>query len=181
MSFAEKAQQIVGITPSHTNVEREAIRAEAKKNATTTWFNQILEHHMIIEQTFDAVKDAKSLAARTEAQKKLMILLTGHSIAEEAIVYPFMKLDTSSKDAIHAYAEQSLAKIELVGLDEISDKMSKAYDDKLEEIRLAVVHHMIEEERDFFPELQEKADNAENTKISKHYNMEFERYVPSVQ
>ena len=181
MSLAEKAQQIVGITPSHTNVEREAIRTEAKKNATTTWFALILEHHAEIEQTFDAVKDAKSLTARTEAQKKLMGLLTGHSIAEEAIVYPFMKLDTSAKNAVHAYAEQSLAKMELVGLDEIPDKMSKAYEEKLEEIRMAVVHHMIEEERDFFPELQEKADNAENAKISKHYKMEFERYMPTLQ
>ena len=179
MSLSEKMQQAIGIIPSHTHAEREEIRAEAKKNATTTWFNLILDHHAEIERTFDEVKDAKSLSIRIEAQKQLMALLTGHAIAEEAIVYPFMKIDTSARDAMHASAEQALAKMEMVALDEIADKMSQAYEIKLDEIRMAVVHHMIEEERDFFPELQSKADGVENSKITKQYKTEFNRYMPA--
>ena len=180
MSLSERAQQILGVTPSHTNVEREDVRTKAKKEATATWFTLILQHHEEIESTFDAIKDAKTLNARTAAQKKLMTLLTGHSVAEEAIVYPFMKLETSAMNATHAYAEQALAKVELVALDEIPDKMSKKYEEKLEEIRSAVVHHMIEEERDFFPELQSKVKHDEHAKITRHYKMEFERYVPAL-
>ena len=177
MTITEKAQQWVGITPSHNNVEREKVREEAKKNAKSKWFTMVLNHHSQIEAVFDKIKDAKTLNVRSAAQKELMTLMTGHSIAEEAIVYPFMKLDTSATDAGHAYVEQSVAKMELVALDEIDDKMSKKYEEKLEEIRAAVVHHMIEEERDFFPELQDKADSKENRKISQHYQMEFDRYM----
>ena len=176
MSLIQKAQEMVGMTPSYSNVEREKILEEARKKATSTWFNSVLDHHIEIEAAFDAVKDAKSTTARAAAQKKLAEILTGHSIAEEAIIYPFMKMETSAGHATHAYAEQSLAKIEMAVLDEIADKMSKEYNDKLEKICEAVTHHMIEEERDFFPELQDKASAAQNKKISQHYKMEFDRY-----
>lgn len=181
MSVAEKVQSLVGITPSYTAQERETIRAEARRQATSTWFNLVLDHHVQIEEAFAAVKDADNATARATAQKELMTLLTGHSIAEEAIIYPFMKLETSAREATHAYAEQALAKTELVALDSIPDKMSRDYDDKLEEIRMAVTHHMIEEERDFFPELQKKADPAKNKKITQHYTMEFDRYMPGTR
>lgn len=178
MTVAEKVQSMAGVTPSHTAQERETIRSEARSKATTTWFKLVLEHHVLIEEAFAALKDATTSPARAAAQKELMALLTGHSIAEEAIIYPFMKLETSGRQATHAYAEQALTKVELVALDSIVDKMSEEYDDKLEEIRAAVMHHMIEEERDFFPELQKKADAAKNKKITLHYTLEFNRYMP---
>jgi hemerythrin superfamily protein len=176
MQIAEKIQSMAGVTPTHSNDEREQIRQEAKSQAKTKWFKAILEHHQQIENLFDELKNAHDASARNSLQKELMALLTGHSIAEEAIVYPFMKIETSSMDATHAYAEQSLAKVKMVELDSIKNKMGKEYDDKVEEIRKAVTHHMIEEERDFFPELQEKSDASINKKISDHYEMEFERY-----
>jgi iron-sulfur cluster repair protein YtfE (RIC family) len=177
MAISEKVQSMVGITPSHTDEEREQIRKEATSKATTQWFKLVLEHHKNLETLFAKVKNATSLTAKTAAQKELALLLTGHSIAEEAIVYPDMKIETSSMDATHAFTEQAMAKVKMVELDNITDKMSKEYDDKLEEIRSAVTHHMIEEERDYFPELQEKANAATNKKITDHYQMEFNRYM----
>ncbi len=181
MSIMEKMQEAVGVTPTYTNQEREEIRAKAKSQATAKWFTMVLDHHKQIEAAFAALKQTKTVAERKAAQEKLATLLTGHSIAEEVIVYPFMKIDTSSMDAKHAYEEQSMAKMELVALDEIPNKISKEYDEKLEEIRLAVTHHMVEEERDFFPELQEKADAEENRKITQHYEAEFNRYLPALK
>ena len=181
MSVVEKMQEMVGMTPNYTSQEREKIRSEARTHATAKWFTMVLEHHKQIEAAFAAVKQAASATERAAAQEKLATLLTGHSIAEEVIIYPFMKLETSAMDAKHAYAEQSMAKMELVALDTIANKMSQEYTDKLEEIRLAVTHHMIEEERDFFPELQKKASAAENTKITQQYEKEFSRYLPALQ
>ena len=177
MNLVEKVQEMVGVTPSYTTQEREKIRTQAHQKATTQWFSQVLEHHTKIEEAFAAVKSANSATTRADAQKKLGALLTGHSIAEEAIIYPFIKLEVSSMDATHAYAEQSVAKVEMVALDGIKDKMSMEYTDKLEEIRKAVLHHMVEEERDFFPALQDKVDAVKNTKITQQYKMEFERYM----
>jgi iron-sulfur cluster repair protein YtfE (RIC family) len=177
MAIAEKIQNMVGITPSHSDEEREQIRQEARGKATTKWFSLVLDHHMELEKLFAKVKAANSSTARAAAQKELAVLITGHSIAEEAIIYPAMKIETSSMDAIHAFAEQAMAKVKMVELDNIADKMSKVYSDKLEEIRSAVLHHMIEEEQDYFPELQDKSDSSINKKISEHYQSEFNRYV----
>jgi hemerythrin superfamily protein len=177
MSITDKAKELVGITPTYTKEQRESIRREARSKATSTWFTTILDHHVAIERAFDAVKTATNARMRAKAQMQLASLLTGHSNAEEAIIYPFMKLETSASSAKHAYNEQALAKMQMVALDEITDKMSKEYDTKLEEIRTAVLHHMVEEERDFFPELQNKASAVQNRKITQHYQMEFERYM----
>lgn len=176
MAITEKVQSMVGITPIHSEEERERIRQEAQSKATAKWFRAILEHHQQIEVPFDDLKNGATAAARAKVQKELTALLTGHSIAEEAIIYPFMKMETSSLDATHAYAEQSFAKIKLVELDSIPDKMSKEYNNKVDEICKAVTHHMIEEERDFFPDLQDKADATVNRKMTSHYHMEFDRY-----
>lgn len=177
MTVAEKVQQLVGVTPTYTTEERESVRQEANSKATSQWFKQVLAHHVVLEKAFADVKAASTATTRKAAQEKLGLILMGHAIAEEAIVYPFMKLDTSSSDATHAYNEQVMVKIEMVKLDSIADKMSDEYDTKLEEIRTAVEHHMIEEERDFFPELQDKVDSVTNQKISEQYQMEFKRYA----
>ncbi len=176
-TFAEKAQEMIGMTPTYDDHQRAAIRAEAKRHATSTWFKTILDHHEAIEAAFQAVKEASNATQRARLQTELAGLLTGHSIAEEAIIYPFMKLEDSASDAKHAYAEQALAKMQMVALDQIKDKMSEEYTNKLEEIHDAVLHHMIEEERDFFPKLQEKATPAQNRKMTQHYADEFSRYM----
>lgn len=180
MRSIEKVQEFIGVTPSHEKAEREEVRAMARKKATSAWFRQVLDHHEMIEAAFDAVKQARSNTARLAAQKELMHLLTGHSIAEEAIIYPFMQMDTSARHATHAYAEQALAKVGMAELDAIKDKMSEEYEEKLDSICKAVLHHMIEEERDFFPELQKKADSAHNQKISQQYKAEFIRYMGDI-
>ena len=177
MTVVEKVQNIVGITPSYTDEDRNQIRAEARKRVTAAWFGSVLDHHAKIEEAFAAVKSANTATRRAAAQKDLAVILTGHSIAEEAIIYPFVKLGTSAMDATHAYTEQAVAKVEMVALDEINDKMSSEYMNKLEEIRGSVLHHMIEEERDFFPDLQDKLEPAKNRKITQHYQMEFDRYM----
>jgi hemerythrin superfamily protein len=181
MAITEKLESMVGVTPSHSNEDREQIRQEARAKATSQWFKLVLDHHMQLEGLFAKVKSTNSAQARVLAQKELEVLITGHSIAEEAIIYPVMKLETSSMDATHAFAEQAVAKVKMVELDNIADKMSQEYNDKLEEIRKAVVHHMVEEERDFFPELQEESDATTNKKISEHYRMEFDRYTMQTQ
>lgn len=176
MPVVEKLKEMVGMTPTYTTEEREQIRTDARTAAKAGWFNMVLDHHVAIESAFAAVKAAKDAAGRAAAQKKLEVLLTGHSNAEEAILYPAMSLKTSSTDAKHAYAEQAMAKMEMVALDEIPDKTSRAYDDKLEEIRLAVQHHMVEEERDFFPSLAKDVDSAMSAKMTELYKAEFSRY-----
>ena len=178
MSLLDKV--IAAVTPPESDEARAEARAKARAaaGAGSDWLSQVLDHHEQIEQAFEAVKSSTSVTGRKAAQKWLVTLLTGHSIAEEAVLYPVMALDDLKTHSATAYLEQSATKVQLAALDEL-EPMSQDYLDKLEHIRGAVAHHVYEEEGDYFPELREKANTGMQSKMTRRYKEEFERYMGS--
>jgi hemerythrin superfamily protein len=100
------------------------------------------------------VKSANTARARIAAHKKLAVILTGHSNAEESVIYPALAGADEKRDAMSAYGEQAAAKVQM-GLLETILPMSQDFLDKLEHIRGAVAHHVYEEESKWFVELRE--------------------------
>ncbi|MDF7773650.1 hemerythrin domain-containing protein [Sphingomonas sp. AOB5] len=175
MSILDKA--IAAITPPESDEARAEARAKAESLAKPgDWLDQILGHHREIEAQFAAVKAAGDATSRRAAQEKLGLLLTGHSIAEEAAVYPALAADHQVGHAELAYQEQSAAKMEM-GLLERLDPMSQDYLDKLGHIEGAVAHHVYSEEGTWFAELAESADPADQALITRRYTEEYERYT----
>jgi hypothetical protein len=105
-----------------------------------------------------------------------LALLTGHSIAEEAAVYPALAADHQLDHAELAYQEQSAAKMEM-GLLERLDPMSEDYLDKLGHIEGAVAHHVYSEEGTWFTELAESANAEDQARIAFRYAEEHQRYM----
>ena len=177
MSIVDKI--IAAVVPEPTPEERAECRAKARSlSGGSGWLAQVLDHHEQIEAAFAAVQDAGSAAARRTAQKWLGALLTGHSMAEEAVLYPAMALGDQKAHSVEAYTEQSGTKVQLAGLDEL-DPMSKEYLDKLEHLRSAVAMHVHREESAWFPELRKAGDANAQSKLSRRYREEFERYMGS--
>lgn len=175
MSLIDKV--VAAVTPPESDEARANARAKAEAIAQPgDWFSLVLQHHREIEAQFDAVAAAADPAGRRAAQKRLQLLLTGHSVAEEAIVYPSMAGEHQPGHAELAYQEQSAAKMEL-GLLEKLDPLSQDYKDKLEHIRGAVLHHMYSEEGTWFPQLIEAAAAEENRTITARYKEEYARYM----
>lgn len=177
MSLLDKA--IAAVTPP----ERDEARARARQEAETlavpgSWLSQILDHHREIEARFADVKAATSPEARRSAQKELARILTAHSIAEEAAIYPALAADKQVGHAELAYQEQSAAKMEM-GLLERLDPMSEDYLDKLEHIRGAVAHHVYSEEGTWFPELMRDLSATDLEIVTQRYAEEFSRYSQS--
>ena len=167
-----------------TSPESDEARAEARANARAVaapggWLSLVLDHHEAIDAAFAAVKRAPDAFARTTAQRQLAALLTGHSIAEEAVLYPAMALNHEKGHATKAYTEQSAAKVQMSAL-EYLDPMSEDYEDKFEHLRGAVLHHVYEEESDWFVDLQETLDPSVQETITARYKEEFERYTTSL-
>jgi len=157
---------------------REA-RAKARAVATAgDWLSLVLLHHEQIEAAFADVKLAATEPARQQAQKHLAILLTGHSNAEESVLYPALSRAGEQGGATTAYSEQAVAKQEMGKL-EVLAPSSAAYLEKLEHIREAVARHMWEEESDWFLTLKEKGPAAEQATLARRYQEEFDRYVGS--
>ncbi|WHU04361.1 hemerythrin domain-containing protein [Sphingomonas sp. NIBR02145] len=175
MSILDKA--IAAITPPESDAARAKARAKAQAAARPgDWLSQILDHHRGIEAQFAVVKAATDAASRRSEQKKLGILLTGHSIAEEAAIYPALAANKQVGHAELAYQEQSAAKMEM-GLLERLDPMSQDYLDKLGHIEGAVAHHIYSEEGTWFTELAESAGADDQARIAQRYAEEYARYM----
>jgi len=98
MNLLDKA--IASMTPTPSDQDMQEARAKARAAAGDTgWLAMIIGHHEQIESAFAAVKDAGSASARQTAQKHLALILTGHSIAEESVIYPAMALGNQERHA----------------------------------------------------------------------------------
>jgi hypothetical protein len=177
MSIIDKV--VAAVTPPESDEARHEARAKARAAATPgTWLSMVLEHHENIEAAFLAVRTATTRSAQMAAQKSLATILTGHSVAEEAALYPALADAGEKGHATMAYTEQSAAKLQM-GLLEKVEPLTQDYVDKLEHIRGAVLHHMYEEEGKWFLELNDKVPLEEQNRLTARYQEEFARYVGS--
>ena len=175
MSLIDKV--VSAVTPSETNEERADARATARAIASPgDWFSLILDHHVEVEVAFASTETAPAGPPRTAALKKLGIALTGHAIAEESVIYPALGDAGEKGHATTGYNEQAEVKMQMAHLEKL-DPSSQEFLDKLEEIRLAVAHHVYEEEANWYPELKKKAPPDEQAKLTARYAEEFDRYV----
>ena len=168
---------IAAVTPEASDEDRAEARGKARALSTgDDWLGTVIDHHEAIEVAFDAVKSAKTANAQRQAQQELATLLTGHSIAEEAVLYPAMALGDQEGHSAEAYTEQSAAKVQTAALDDLVP-LSKDYFDKLEHLRAAVAHHVFEEESEWFPTLFDEGDAARQVKLTTQYQEQFQRYM----
>jgi hemerythrin superfamily protein len=167
---------VAAVTPPESQQKREEARAKARAVAgENDWLAMILQHHERIEAAFAAVRTASDANGRLSAQRKLAVILTGHSNAEEAVIYPALVRFGHKSHGMAGYTEQAGAKANMGEL-EYLNPMSQDYLDKLEHIRGAVAHHMYEEESDRFPDLK-KLSSADQARLTERYTEEFERYI----
>jgi len=138
------------------------------------WLSCALEHHDHIRTAFEAARRAPPGGARVAAMKGLAVVLNGHSLAEEVVLYPALTVIDAADDAETAYAEQTEAKIQMADLERLSPQ-SPDWVAQLEQIQAAVLAHMEHEESSWF--LQIKESYPDQAKLTARYREEFERYT----
>jgi len=174
MSLLDKI--VAAVTPPEGERARVEARAKARASASADdWLAMILDQHVRIEEAFAAVKSARALAMRRAALTSLALILTGHSNAEESVIYPALVRAGHKSHAMAGYTEQAAAKTNMGEL-EFLDPMTENFMDKLEHIRGAVTHHMYEEESSRFPDLK-KLPLHEQEHLTQRFREEFERYA----
>jgi hypothetical protein len=168
---------IDAVTPPESPEQRAEARAKARAAAEAgDWLSLILDHHEEVEAAFAEARSAFSAETRRTALKKLGEILTAHSIAEEAVVYPGIADVGKGMHADTAYTQQVAAKMQMAALEKL-DPMSEDFSDKLGHLEGAVAHHVYEEESDWFLDLKEKAPPADQARLLQRYKEEFERYM----
>jgi hemerythrin superfamily protein len=136
----------------------------------------VIDHHEQIEQAFVETKAATTAEDRAASARRLATILTGHSNAEEAVIYPEMADHHHKAHATLGYEEQAMTKIQLALLEKI-EPMSEAFLDKLEHIRGAVTHHMYQEESSWLIDLRTEMAPGRQEAMGKRYREEMARYV----
>ncbi|MCX7284918.1 MAG: hemerythrin domain-containing protein [Novosphingobium sp.] len=168
---------IAAVTPPESDEDRLEARTKATEAAMPgDWLDQILQHHMDIEDAFANVKAATDDTSRTAALKILGVLLTGHSIAEEAVIYPALAQDGEKTHAGVGYDEQAMVKVQMALLEQLPP-MSDDFMEKLEHIEGAVAHHVYAEEGNWFLDLKQSATQEQQTLLTQRYAEEYARYV----
>ena len=175
MSIFDKV--VAAVTPPESDEARAEARAKARAVAKPgDWLSAVLDHHVQIESAFALVQSSTDGASRLKSLKALATILTGHSMAEEAALYPALAKADEKGHATMAYTEQSAAKLQM-GLLEDLPPMSQDFLDKLEHIKGAVAHHVYEEEGNWFLDLKSKLSAADQTKLTERYEEQFSRYM----
>ena len=115
--------------------------------------------------------DQEPALPRDDCMAKLAALLTAHSSAEEAVIYPQLSHGHKTHMAM-AFEEQQAAKVQLAPLDPLSGDWSE----KLQHIKGAVGDHVYEEENDRFLHLKEEIPAADQDRMTMRYQEEMARY-----
>lgn len=173
MSILDKA--VAAVTPP----ESDEARAEATRRARAAaqegdWLSAVLDHHEQIRSGLVAALNAPP-TERPTAMKRLARVLNGHSIAEEIVLYPALAKAHEKGDAMMAYTEQTATKMQMAELERL-DPGGKEWEDKLDHIRGALLHHMYEEEGDWLLELKQKSGDGEMW-LTDRFLEEYDRYV----
>lgn len=175
MSFLDK---LVGaLAPPESDEDRAEARRKAESlTSGNDWLASALVHHRQIEDCFERARSAADPMGRTTAMKQLATILTAHSNAEESVLYPALVTHGHKVHATEAYQEQAMAKIQMAELERI-DPQSKEWQDKLEHVRGAVLHHIYEEEKDWFPEIVRDGRPGDKVMLDQRFIQEFDRYM----
>lgn len=173
MSIVDKA--LGAITPPESEEKRaEATRKALEAAGEGGWLALVLEHHDLIRETFEVCCQADGAEDRRLAMKRLALVLNGHSLAEEIVLYPALAKAGEKGAATEAYTEQSTAKMQMAELERIAPATPE-WLDKLQHIRGAVLHHMYEEEDHWFIRLKE--EYPDQAFLARRYQEEFKRYM----
>lgn len=174
MSFLDKL--MAKVMPPENEQDRVEARRNAERLAVNNgWLSMALDHHRQIEDAFERARNGNDEAARQQAMKDLALVLNGHALAEEVVLYPALAEHGEKGHVSMAYEEQQMTKVQMHELEHL-EPMSEAWIDKLEHIRGAVLHHIYEEESTWFVELADKAA-AEHALLTQRFAEEFERYA----
>jgi iron-sulfur cluster repair protein YtfE (RIC family) len=166
------------VLPDATEEERAEVRAKARDiSRQHGWLAMVIDHHQQIEDALDRAGNGFDATARRQALKDLGLVLNGHSLAEEIVLYPSMVEHSEKGHATLAYEEHTATKIQMHMIEHL-DPMSQEWQDKLEHIRGALLHHIYHEEKTWLPNLAEQA-GAESETLTQRFAEEYHRYAGS--
>jgi hemerythrin superfamily protein len=126
----------------------------------------IMEDHREVERLFEILKDQPD--QRLNTLPVVAALLTAHSRAEEAEVYPVAQREIRS-DLVEHSQEEHIAVDQLLERLKSTDVQSTQFDALLQEVVDAVDHHVEEEESSVLPAMREQLDDQRRDELGEAF------------
>jgi hemerythrin superfamily protein len=127
----------------------------------------IMQDHREVERLFEELRTSPD--SRPILLPVLTALLTAHSRAEEAEVYPVARDEAGEADeVVHSQGEHVEADQLLARLAE-SDPQSADFDDVLNELVSAVKHHVEQEETKVLPGMREQLSDDRRAELGEAF------------
>lgn len=128
--------------------------------------NLIMNDHREVERLFDLM--VKQPQPRPNLLPVLTALLTAHSRAEEAEVYPAAAAAGGADEVEHSQEEHVQADVLLERL-AVTDPEEPAFDVALAELMEAITHHVEEEESTVLPGMRERVSADELRRLGEAF------------
>ena len=106
MSLLDKI--MAKVTPPESDQDRAEARAKAEQlSREHGWLAMVIDHHRRIEVAFQSARGGADAASRRQAFKTLALMLTGHSLAEETVLYPALAEHREKSHAAMSFDEHA--------------------------------------------------------------------------
>ena len=127
----------------------------------------IMQDHREVERLFDELKDNPE--KRPNLLPVLTTLLTAHSRAEEAEVYPVAAEEAGEKDEVSHSQQEHIEADQLVAKLAETDPTSEAFDKALQNLIDAVSHHVEEEETKVLPGMRSNLSDERRAQLGEAF------------
>lgn len=163
------------IIPVASEKQRAESRARLEELAVGNLFAEdILAQHKKIEDLFAMARFASGDVAEAIILE-LALLLNGHSLAEEAVIYSEISINSSKAHAAIAFEEHALTKVQLTTLQKLTPG-TKEWTEKLDHIESGVQQHVYQEESSWLPDVIRFASIADKQRMSVEFRDYFDRF-----
>jgi hypothetical protein len=168
---------ITAVTPPCPPERRIKARSKARDlGRQCEWLALVVQKHEQIEQAIDCIASVADGTGCRQAERELSAMLTGHSIAEEAVLYPAMASVRQKAHSMAAFSEQAHIKVHLAALETL-EPMTPPYRAALERLLDAISEHVFDEECSWFPALARTGDAELLARLSMRFIAEYKRYL----
>jgi iron-sulfur cluster repair protein YtfE (RIC family) len=168
---------IAAVAPAQTSERRIKARSKARDlGRHCDWLRLVVQQHEQIEQVLAQLAAAVDVAGARRAEQTLATLLTGHSVAEEAVLYPAMASARQKAHAVTAFSEQARLKVQLAAL-ATREPATPEWRAELDRLAQSISEHLFDEECSWFPALAKVDDAALQARLSARFVAEYERYL----
>ena len=142
------------------------------------WLAIVKAQHKLISDLLNELisNTSASSAERQTDLKKLTVLLTAHSVAEENVLYPALAIHKFQIGSAELYLEQDAQKVlnSIINLQAESGGNESDVTQKLQELSRLIHSHAIgHEEMDLYPQLHDTASPSENALLTQKYQEFF--------